>query len=137
MHHYPAQHNHLVTERSIFGFKSALRLKWRDQDGKNKTEQRDHCAPTLGDSLPQLIRIRFSVHTTKFDASRPAETNEAVVKYSPDDVSDSIALVPEHSEIREFRLLTNDNLTPGASLFPRSEFDDQSILLNQSQIQDW
>ena len=35
--HYPAQHNHLVTERSIFGFKSILRLKWRDQDGKDKT----------------------------------------------------------------------------------------------------
>src|SRR5262249_32528276 len=60
---YPAQHNHLVSERRIFGFKSALRLKWRDQDVKNKTEQRDHCAPTLGDSLPQSIRIRFSVHT--------------------------------------------------------------------------
>jgi hypothetical protein len=38
MHHDPAQHNHLVTERSIFGFKSALRLKWRDQDIKNKTQ---------------------------------------------------------------------------------------------------
>ena len=24
----PAQHNNLVPERSIFGFKSALRLKW-------------------------------------------------------------------------------------------------------------
>ena len=35
--HYPAQHNHLVPERSIFGFKSILRLKWRDQDGKDKT----------------------------------------------------------------------------------------------------
>src|SRR5262249_35317681 len=37
MHYYPAQHNHLVTERSIFGFKSALRLEWRDQDVKDKT----------------------------------------------------------------------------------------------------
>jgi hypothetical protein len=34
--HYPAQHNHLVPERSIFGFKSARRLKWRDQDVKDK-----------------------------------------------------------------------------------------------------
>src|SRR5262245_47353542 len=34
--HYPAQHNHLVPERSILGFKSTLRLKWRDQDGKDK-----------------------------------------------------------------------------------------------------
>src|SRR5262245_16716043 len=34
---YPAQHNHLVSERSIFGFKSALRLEWRDQDVKDKT----------------------------------------------------------------------------------------------------
>jgi hypothetical protein len=35
--HYPAQHDHLVMERSIFGVKSALRLKWRDQDVKDKT----------------------------------------------------------------------------------------------------
>src|SRR5262249_6651215 len=34
---YPTQHNHLVSERRIFGFKSALRLKWRDQDVKEKT----------------------------------------------------------------------------------------------------
>ena len=34
--HYPAQHNHLVPERSIFGFKLARRLKWRDQDVKDK-----------------------------------------------------------------------------------------------------
>jgi hypothetical protein len=61
--HHPAQHNHLVSERSIFGFKSAVRLKWRDQDGQDKTKQRDHCALTLGDSLPQSIRMRFSVHT--------------------------------------------------------------------------
>src|SRR5262249_11682708 len=40
-----------------------LRLKRREQDVKDKTEQRDHCAPTLGDSLPQSIRIAFSVHT--------------------------------------------------------------------------
>jgi hypothetical protein len=32
-----AQHNHLASERSIFGFKSVLRLEWRDQDGKDKT----------------------------------------------------------------------------------------------------
>ena len=35
--HHPAQHNHLVSERSIFGFKLALRLEWRHQDGKDKT----------------------------------------------------------------------------------------------------
>src|SRR5262245_2476509 len=34
---YPAQHNNLVSERGIFGFKSALRLEWRDQDVKDKT----------------------------------------------------------------------------------------------------
>ena len=69
--HYPAQHNHLVSKRSIFGFKPALQLEWRDQDGKDKTQQRDHCALTLGDSLPQSIRIRFSVHTgEEFDHLR-------------------------------------------------------------------
>jgi hypothetical protein len=35
--HHPAQHKHLVSERNIFGFKPALRLEWRDQDGKDKT----------------------------------------------------------------------------------------------------
>jgi hypothetical protein len=35
--HHPAQHNHLVSERGVLGFKSALRLEWRDQDGKDKT----------------------------------------------------------------------------------------------------
>jgi hypothetical protein len=34
---YPAQHNNLVAERSIFAFKSALRLKWRDRDVQDKT----------------------------------------------------------------------------------------------------
>jgi hypothetical protein len=64
--HHPAQHNHLVSERSIFGLKPALRLEWQDQDGKDKTQQCDHCALTLGDSLSQSIRIRFSVHTGHF-----------------------------------------------------------------------
>ena len=35
--HHAAQHNQLVSERSIFGFKPALRLEWRDQDGQDKT----------------------------------------------------------------------------------------------------
>src|SRR5262245_8108157 len=61
--HHAAPHHHLVPERSIFGFKSALRLKWRDQDVQDKTEQRDHCTPTVSDSFPQSIRIGFSVHT--------------------------------------------------------------------------
>jgi hypothetical protein len=42
--HHPAQHNHLVSERSIFGFKPALRLEWRDQDGKEQnTAARSLC----------------------------------------------------------------------------------------------
>src|SRR5262249_16748967 len=72
---YPAHHNNLVAERSIFAFKSALRLEWRDEEGKNKTEQRDHCAPTLGDSLPQSIRIRFSVHTPTAPTNRTTPAN--------------------------------------------------------------
>ena len=76
-----------------------------------------------------------SATSTNFAASSPAK--EAVVKPSPNDLSPEIALVPDRSEIREFRLLTNDNLTPGSSLLPASVFDAQSILLNQSQMQDW
>src|SRR5262249_17682796 len=35
--HLTAQHSQLLSERSIFAFKLALRLKWRDQDVKDKT----------------------------------------------------------------------------------------------------
>jgi hypothetical protein len=35
--HHAAQHNHLVSERGILGFKLALRLEWRGQDGEGKT----------------------------------------------------------------------------------------------------
>jgi hypothetical protein len=34
------QHHHLVSERSIFGFKPDLRLEWRDQDDQDKTYRR-------------------------------------------------------------------------------------------------
>ena len=61
--HHPAQHNHLVSERSIFGFKPALQLEWRDQDGKDKTQQRAIMCADVSDPLPQSIRIEFSVHT--------------------------------------------------------------------------
>src|SRR5215510_4335259 len=57
-----SQHHHLVPKRDVFGLKPALRLEWQDQNG-NEAEQHQHCALTLGDSLSQTIRIRFSVHT--------------------------------------------------------------------------
>ena len=44
------QHDQLMAERCVLGFKPALRLKWRGQDGQEETEQRDHCKLTLGDS---------------------------------------------------------------------------------------
>jgi len=54
----PAQHSHLVPERSIFGFKSAFRLKRRDQDGKDKTEQRESAIDRPFDTnLIALIRF--------------------------------------------------------------------------------
>src|SRR5262249_128212 len=40
-----------------------LRLKWREQDVQDKTEQRDHRALTASDSLPQSIRIGFPCRT--------------------------------------------------------------------------
>jgi hypothetical protein len=39
-------------ERCVLGFKSALRLEWRGQDSQHEVQQRDHCALTVGDSLP-------------------------------------------------------------------------------------
>jgi hypothetical protein len=40
-----------MSERRILGFKPALRLEWRGQDGHYETQQRDHNALTLGDSF--------------------------------------------------------------------------------------
>src|ERR1700674_4206555 len=51
-----------MAERRVLCFKSALRLEWQGQDGQDEAEQRDHCALTLGDSVRQSIRTRFSVH---------------------------------------------------------------------------
>jgi hypothetical protein len=41
----------LMTERSVLCLKSALRPERRDQQGQQEAEQRDHPAPTLGDSI--------------------------------------------------------------------------------------
>ena len=38
------QHDQLMAERRVVGFKLALRLEWRGQDGQDETEQRDHRA---------------------------------------------------------------------------------------------
>jgi hypothetical protein len=79
-----------------------------------------------------------SATSTKLDASPLAKPKEVAVEAAPSGPGPtSIALVPNRSEIREVRLLTNDNLTPIAGLLPTSVVDAQSILLNQSQIQDW
>jgi hypothetical protein len=58
------QNDQLMSERRVLGFKPALRLEWRDQDGQHETPQRDHGAPTLGDSIGQSIRMKLAVHTT-------------------------------------------------------------------------
>src|SRR5213083_3162722 len=58
--HPALQHNQLMTERRILGLKSALRLERRSGRGR-----RARSSPlTLGDSVTQSIRMRFSVHTT-------------------------------------------------------------------------
>jgi len=49
--HLAPQDDQLMSERCIFCLKSALRLEWRGQDGKYETQQRNHGAPTLGDSF--------------------------------------------------------------------------------------
>ena len=49
--HLAPQNDQLMSERRILCFKSALRLEWRGQDGKDETQQRNHGALTLGDSF--------------------------------------------------------------------------------------
>src|SRR5271170_2097512 len=45
------QNDQLMSERCVLGFKPALRLEWREQDGQHETQQRDHDALTLSDSF--------------------------------------------------------------------------------------
>ena len=49
--HLTPQDDQLMAERCIFCLKPALRLEWRGQDGQYETQQRNHRAPTLGDSF--------------------------------------------------------------------------------------
>src|SRR5438128_8337183 len=61
---YPAlQHNQLMTERRVLGLKSALRLERRDGQGQEEARRARSSPLTLGDSVTQSIRMRFSVHT--------------------------------------------------------------------------
>src|SRR5450631_1639862 len=45
------QNDQLMSEHRVLGFKPALRLEWRGQDGQYETQQRDHGALRLGDSF--------------------------------------------------------------------------------------
>jgi hypothetical protein len=45
------QHDQLMSERRILGFKPTLRLEWRGQDGQDEAQERDHCSLTFGDSF--------------------------------------------------------------------------------------
>jgi hypothetical protein len=40
-----------MSERRVLGFKPALRLEWRGQDGQDEAEQSEHSPLTLGDSF--------------------------------------------------------------------------------------
>jgi hypothetical protein len=45
------QYDQLISERRVLGFKSALRLERRGQDGQDEAKQRDHYALKLGNSF--------------------------------------------------------------------------------------
>jgi hypothetical protein len=49
--HLTPQNDQLMSERRVLGFKPALRLEWRGQDGQYETQQRYHGALRLGDSF--------------------------------------------------------------------------------------
>src|SRR5450759_4290 len=49
--HLTPQNDQLMSERRVLGFKLALRLEWRGQDGQYETPQRNHGALRLGDSF--------------------------------------------------------------------------------------
>jgi hypothetical protein len=75
--------------------------------------------------------------SARLDASPLTKPEEAALKPAPSGLGPvSIGLVPHRSELREFRLLTNDDPTPGAGML-RGAVSDARILLENSQIQDW
>src|SRR5437762_7004128 len=61
--HPALPHNQLMTERRVLGLKSALRLERRDGQGSGRGRRVRSSPLTLGDSVTQSIRMRFSVHT--------------------------------------------------------------------------
>jgi hypothetical protein len=66
-----------------------------------------------------------------------AKPEEASLKPAPNGLGPiSTALVPDHSESRAFRLLTNGALTPNAGMFNAS-VSDARLLWESSQMQDW
>ena len=66
-----------------------------------------------------------------------AKPEEASLKPAPNELGPiASALVPDHSESRAFRLLTNGALTPNAGMFNAS-VSDARLLWESSQMQDW
>ena len=75
--------------------------------------------------------------TTSARPIAPAPPEEASMKPAPDGLGPiSSALVPERSESRKFRMLTNDALTPSAGVFG-AFVSDARLLWESAQIQDW
>jgi hypothetical protein len=66
-----------------------------------------------------------------------AKPEEASLKPAPNGLGPiSTALVPDRSESRRFRSLTNDGLTPSAGMFG-AFVSDARLLWESSQMQDW
>ena len=57
------QDHQLMSERGILSLQPELRLEWRGQDRRDKTQEPDHSA-SLGDSITSATRMEFSVHTS-------------------------------------------------------------------------
>lgn len=66
-----------------------------------------------------------------------AKPEETSLKPAPNGLGPiSNALVPDRSESRAFRMLTNDGLTPSAGVFG-AFVSDARLLWESSQMQDW
>lgn len=75
--------------------------------------------------------------TTSARPTALAKPEEASLKPAPNGLGPiSSALVPDRSESREFRMLTNDGLTPSAGVFG-AFVSDARLLWESSQMQDW
>ena len=95
------------------------------------------CAVIAAAAFAGVLSSLSATTSARPIASPLAKPEEVSLKPAPNGLGPiSTALVPDRSESRGFRLLTNDGPTPSAGMFDASA-SDARLLWESSQMQDW